>query len=238
MDIKILQEVGLTKTESIIYLVLLDLGSSPAGEITKKSELNRTIVYYSLEKLIEKGLVTYVIEANRKVFQPVNPDRIIEILQEKQNNINKILPDLKSRYNEISSKSNAVIYRGKKGLKSVFEEILRTNQDYYIFGAEGNFEEIFPTYFHNWNNKRIKQKINVKVIYNENIREKRQGKLNLVEMKFLPKELDFPSTTQIFGNKVSIMVFADQPFAFIIESEDVVKSYKNFFKMLWKTATL
>ena len=238
MDLKQLQEAGLTKTEAKIYFVLLDLGSALAGEITKKAELNRTIVYYSLDKLIEKGLVTYVIEANRKVFKPVNPEKLIEILQEKEKNIKKILPELKARFTEIATESDATIYRGKKGLKSVFEDILRTNKDYLIFGAEGKFEELLPAYFIHWNNKRVKQNIKVKVIYNEKIKKKRQGKLKLVDMKFLPKELDFPSTTQIYGNKVSIVVWSDTPFAFVIESKEVVKSYKNFFELLWKTAKI
>lgn len=236
MDIELLQEAGLTKTEARIYLVLLDLGSALAGEITKKSELNRTIVYYSLEKLIEKGLVTYVIEANRKVFKSVNPDRLIEILKEKEKNIHEILPELKAKFADIKTESEAEVFRGKKGLKSVFEDILRTNKNYLIFGAEGKFEELFPAYFIHWNNKRVKQKIKVRVIYSEKIKKRRKGKLKLVEMRFLSKQLDFPSTTQIYGDKVSIMVWSDPPFAFVIKSKEAVKSYKNFFELLWKSS--
>lgn len=238
MDIKTLQQAGLTKTEAKIYLVLLDLGSALAGEITKRSELNRTIVYYSLEKLIEKGLVTYVTEANRKVFKSVNPNRLIEILKEKEKNIQKILPELKTRFETIKTESEATIFRGKKGLKSVFEDILRTNKDYLIFGAEGRFKEVFPAYSIHWDNKRVKQKIKVKVIYNEKIKKKRKGKLKLVRMRFLPKNLDFPSTTQIYGDKVSIMVWSNPPYAFVIKSKEAVKSYTHFFNLLWKTANL
>ena len=236
MDLKTLQEAGLTNTEAKIYLALLDLGSALAGEITKKSGLNRTIVYYSLEKLIEKGLVSYVTEANRKVFQPVNPKRLMEILQEKEKNIQKIMPELRARFESIKIESEATIYRGKKGLKSVFEDILRTNKDYLIFGAEGRFKEIFPAYSGHWDKRRVKQKIRVKVIYNEKIRNKREGKLKLVNMRFVSKDLDFPSTTQIYGNKVSIMVWSNPPFAFVIKSKEAVKSYTNFFEMLWGTA--
>jgi len=236
MDTIQLQEVGLTKTEAKIYIALLELGSALAGEITKKSELNRTIVYYSLDKLIEKGLATYVLEANRKVFKPVKPERLIEILKEKEKNIQDILPELKEKYAKIKTEEDATIYRGKKGLKSVFEDILKTNKNYLIFGAEGKFEEVFKDYFYNWNVRRIKQKISIRVLYNEKIRSKREGKLKLVDMKFLPKELDFPSTTQIYGDKVSIMVWSDPPFAFVIESKEAVKSYTNFFNILWQQA--
>ncbi|MFH1425300.1 MAG: helix-turn-helix domain-containing protein [archaeon] len=234
MEIKQLQEAGLTNTEARIYLVLLELGSGLAGEITKKSELNRTIVYYSLNKLIEKGLVSYVIEANRKVFKPVNPERLIEIMEEKEKNMREILPGLKKKFESKMSESDAEIYRGRKGLKSIFEDILRTGKDYMIFGAEGRFEDVFPDYFHLWNKKRVERKIKVRVVYNEKARQMREGKLKFVEMRFLPKELDFPSTTQIYGGKVSIMVWSKPEFAFVIKSKEAVKSYMNFFELLWK----
>lgn len=236
MDLNTLQEAGLTETEAKIYLSLLDLGSALAGQITKRAELNRTIVYYSLEKLIEKGLVSYVIEANRKVFKPVNPRRLLELVEEKQKNVQNILPELQARFSEKTTESDASIYRGKKGIKSLFEDILRTNKDYLAFGAEAKFEELLPAYFVHWNNQRVKQKQHVKIIYNEKRREQREGKLKFVQMRFLPKELDFPSTTQIYGDKVSIIVWSNPPFAFVIKSKEAVKSYKHFFELLWTTA--
>ena len=83
MNTKSLQEAGLSNTEAKVYLSMLELGPALAGEITKKSAVNRTNVYDALERLIEKGLVTYVLSANRRVFEPVNPERLQEILKEK-----------------------------------------------------------------------------------------------------------------------------------------------------------
>ena len=88
MDPKLaLQEADLTGNEAKIYLALLELGSALAGEITKKSGINRTNVYDALDRLIEKGIVSYVITANRKYFEATNPERIISYLEEKENAI-------------------------------------------------------------------------------------------------------------------------------------------------------
>ena len=108
MDLEILQDIGLSVTESKVYLALLELGNALAGEITKKSQINRTNVYDALERLIEKGLVTYVISANRKVFEPVNPERLKEILEEKQANFNTLLPELELKYKEHKSEEEAI----------------------------------------------------------------------------------------------------------------------------------
>ena len=110
MNLDILQELGLSITESKVYLALLDLGSGLAGEITKKSQINRTNVYDALERLIEKGLVSYVVSANRKIFEPVNPERLKEILEEKEENLKKILPELQLKFKENKSIRNFHLY--------------------------------------------------------------------------------------------------------------------------------
>ena len=113
MDLQVLQEIGLSSTESKVYLALLELGSTLAGEITKKSQINRTNVYDALERLIEKGLATYVISSNRKVFEPVEPNKLKTMLEEKQEKLKEILPLLQSRYNEIKSNEEAIIFKSK-----------------------------------------------------------------------------------------------------------------------------
>ena len=91
MNTEVLQEFGLSKTEAKVYLALLELGKSKAGEVTKKSLVNRTNVYDALERLIEKGLVSYVSENNKKVFEAVNPQRLQEILKDKHEKLGKIV---------------------------------------------------------------------------------------------------------------------------------------------------
>ncbi len=54
-------------------------------------------------------------------------------------------------------------------------------------------------------------------------------------MKFLPEIYDFPSTIMIYGDKVVTIVWLEEPFGFMIKSEEAVKSQKNFFDILWKS---
>ena len=237
MDTQILQEIGLSNTEAKVYLALLELGSALAGEITKKSEVNRTNVYDALERLIEKGLVTYVISANRKVFEPVNPEKLQEILKEREQKLNSAMQELQLKYKTSKAKEEATIFKGKKGIKSIFEEILKEKKDLFAYGAESKFADMFPAYQKHWNKERAKLGIKVKIIYNEKVRQKKiKEKLKLLEMRFLPKEYDFPSTIMIYGDKTVTIVWTELPFGFMIRSKDAVKSNMNFFEILWKIA--
>ena len=59
-----LEKAGLTKIESKVYLSLLDLGPSLAGQISKHSGIHRRSVYDALDRLAEKGLISYIVKNN------------------------------------------------------------------------------------------------------------------------------------------------------------------------------
>jgi sugar-specific transcriptional regulator TrmB len=233
----ILQEIGLSQTESKVYLALLELGNGLAGAITKESGINRTNVYDALERLLDKGLVTYVITANRKVFEPVSPKKLQEILKEKENKLNLLIPELNSRFKENKQKEKATLYKGSKGIKSIFESVLEEGKTLFAYGAESKFTELLPAYKNYWNKERIKNNIKVEILYNEKVKRlKKQESLKLMTMKFLPKKYDFPSTIMIYGDNVATIVWSESPFGFVVKSKEVTKSNMNFFKILWKTA--
>ena len=68
MDIKALENLGLSNVEAKVYLALLEVGSVVANKIAEQSGIHRRTVYDALETLIEKGLVSFVIEANKKYY--------------------------------------------------------------------------------------------------------------------------------------------------------------------------
>jgi len=237
MNTQILQEIGLSNTEAKVYLALLELGSALAGEITKKSEVNRTNVYDALERLIEKGLATYVVSANRKVFEPVNPERLQEILKEREEKLNSLMPELKLKHKTSKAKEEATIFKGKKGIKSIFEDVLKDKNELFAYGAEGRFGDMLPAYRKEWNKRIEKLKIKKNMIYSEKVKiRKIREKLKLTSMRFLPKEYDFPSTILIYGDKVITIVWTELPFGFMIKSKEAAKSNMNFFNILWKVA--
>lgn len=246
MDIKqALKEIGLPENEAKIYLTILELGSALAGEITKKSGINRTNVYDALDRLIEKGLASYIIESNRKYFEATEPEKIISFLDEQEKQIQnkkelikKILPEIQTKRILSKQTLEATIYKGKKGLKSIAEDSLNS-KEMFVYGAEAKFEEFFPYYFKHWHDKRKKLKIKAKIIFNEKIRHKRQNKkLPLLEMRFSKTLEETPAMTWIYGDKTAIVVWGEQPVITLIRSKEVAKSYKQFFEILWKNAKI
>ncbi len=242
MELENLLQLGFTENEAKVYLALLEAGLSTITKIIFKTNLHKQIIYDNLQRLTAKGLVSYVIQSNRKYFQAVSPEKIKDILEEqkkeletKENLLEEILPQLLARKEESKSSSLATIYYGKKGLKSILEEILKQKEEVLSFGAEGKFKQLFGPYWENYNKRREKLKIRFRVLWNEKLRGKREQILYL-DAKYISKEFDNPASTIIYGNKTAIILWEEIPFAVLIESAKISQSYRVTFELLWKMA--
>jgi len=242
MNSEELVRLGFTKNESKVYLAVLELGLSTITKIVSRTHLHKQIIYDNLEKLSQKGLVAYVMKGKKKNFSAASPEKINALLGEEQKELKekkelleKLIPELILIRNSAVEKQIASIFHGKEGIKTILEEILKYNKEVYAFGAEGKFKAILGIYWINYNQKRQRLKQKWKIIYNQNLKDKRST-LTYVELKFIPKEFENPASTIVFGNKTAIILWEDVPTGILIESEKITKSYKSTFNLLWKFA--
>ncbi len=244
MDTEVLKKIGLTNNEVKVYISLLGLGSTPAGILIKKVELHRTAVYDILERLIEKGLATYVMIGRIKHFEVVEPHQLLSYVEQRKDDfddhkkeIEKLLPELNMKRKLSKESQEATIFKGKTAIKTIAEDVLRTGKEMYVYGAEGKLKQFFPIYYHHFHRKRLSKKINIKIIYCEKIRKhKRHTELKNIDIKYLPDEFETPANTWIFGDKVAIIVWSEQPIATLIRSKEVAKAYHTNFNLLWGLA--
>lgn len=101
MDTKILESVGFAKGEIRVYLSLLELGETTTGTIIKSSKITGSKVYEILDKLIKKGLVSYIIREKTRYFQATSPKRLLDYINRKEakfieekKSIEAIIPEL------------------------------------------------------------------------------------------------------------------------------------------------
>ena len=241
MEKESLLKIGLSGNEAGIYLALLGLGPSLVSKIVEKTNINRTNIYDRLKRLINKGLVSYVIKNNRKYFYAAEPKRIMRYLEEKEEKIQKekelaeeIIPRLEG-IRPLTKEETVEVYEGKEGLKTILEDIIKSKQNILTYGSEGNFSEILKFYFRHYLKRLEKAKIKMKVIFNYDDTKKPFG-WKFAEVKYIPKGYKTPTETTIYGNKVAIFLLTEQPKAILIKSETIAESYKRYFNLLWKAA--
>lgn len=228
MDLK---EAGLTENESKIYLALIDLGSALAGKISRKTGLHRRTVYDVTETLIQKGLVSYILENNRRLFTASDPNNIIKSLEEKKNMLAPLVHELNSKFNSSKKKEQTNFYRGKNGLKLVFESQLE-HSEILVLGANREAYKSIPYYFKWFNERRKQKRVSLRVITSD---KSIQPKM-LAQTRYLPEKYASPMVINIYGNSVAMILWGERPFAIVVEQEEFAEGYKKYFELMWRIA--
>ncbi|GEM_PF-280034 len=238
MNTKILQNLGLTGREAEVYLILLDTGSTTTGQIIKRSSLHKATVYSILQRLIDQGLVSYVIKDGIRYFEAADPDIFLNVLREMEENLLEILPELKKKKELAKQKQEAYILEGLKGLKTARDrslKVLKKGEEILVLGASQVSNQALESYWENYHKRRVKAGIKARMLWSETTKEwgKDREKLPITDIKYLPKELETPADIDVFGNNVDIRVFTDKPFVFHMENKILADSFRNYFNLLW-----
>ena len=230
----VLEELGLNNGEVRVYLSLLKLGSVTVARLKEDTGLHRTTIYDFLEKLLNKGLANYVIKNNVKFYKASDPKKLFELLKEKEDHVRGILPVLAKISNAPKGEVQVEVYKGREGLKTILNDVLRVGKDYVIFGVdESLFRERFEVFLEQFfkQEKRIgfKERIltseDAKFVYDK----------STAFYRFMPREFFNPTPTFVWGNNVAIMIW--EPLTVIkIHHPSVAESYRHYFNLLWAIA--
>ncbi len=230
---KTLSKIGLSQNEIKVYLTLNDNGSMKAGRLSKLAHLDRSSAYNAIQMLLDKGFVSYVFVGKVKWFQAVGPKRILDYLKEQEEEVQSILPDLQERHKRKKIEGQVRLFKGIKGVKTVFLDIIRTGKDNYVFGSEGQFSQIMPEFAYQFDRMKKEKGIKTQLILRKG-RKEIDGKLS--EHRYLPNIAESPAVTNIYGDKVAIIIWTDEPEGIIIENVAAAKAYKSYFDTMWKHA--
>lgn len=241
-----LEKIGLTRNENIVYLTLLELGTSKTGEILKKSGLNSGKIYEILDGLKKKGLVSESVVNNVKHFTAAPPSQLLEYVETKKSEIKKeelevrsLLPNLERLRNVVMKDVKAVVYTGLRGIKTAADEALdsmKPGQDMVAMGITSLKDQKFNEFWKQWSQKRIQKRIFARHIisesgdYYEYFR-----KLKCTEARVLIGIT--PVAVDIFGDdKVLILNYKEPASCILIYDVNTTTSFRQFFEQLWKIA--
>lgn len=241
MDLEILEDLGLTNAEIKVYITLLRLGSAQAGEVIEKSGIQSSVVYRSFGTLINKGLINFILQGKKKIYQATKPESFFDFIEEKKRKFSEILPELKKQQEFSRKKETATIFKGVQGIKEVYSIMINTKaREYLTFGGGPITVKIMGlTWWLNLHNRRIANKLPSRQIFDLAVRESggtEIEKKKMTDIRYLPKEFAQFQETIIVGDKIAIAVFSEEPYAFLIEDKNIAEGYKKYFETLWKQA--
>jgi len=234
---EVLKDLGLSEKETNVYLALLSLGQSAVNAIAKKTRLNRVTVYDVLKYLQEKGLASYVVKSGVKYFEAAEPQKLLGDLQEKEDKVKSILPELEKLKQFLKEKPSIEMYESIAGLKTVVEDVLKEGKESW-FIADPNFMDALQFYFPHFIKKKRKIGMFSKVITLDCKRMrnyKKESSRKDVDLRYINEKL--PTTKIIYGNKIGVLSFDKQnSIGVIMENKDMANTERKLFNILWNAA--
>jgi len=242
-----LERAGLSEKEALVYIALLEIGTSSAQTISTQSKVKRATVYVILESLHKKGLVGQAEKAGTQVFYAEDPSHLEELIAEKHKQVEQIakelretVPELRKHYAKGGNRPVVRYFEGDEGLEKLLKEIGKTAS-----GGTASFTDLqkllekFPGLY-NKSSPRITKKQHFKLLYTCDkgpIRDINDNNAYQTgRWVSFRKELDFEGDITIYDNKVSITSFRGEPVSILIEHEDITRLVRALFTLAWEAA--
>ena len=237
-------KLGFSSGEGRVYEAIMNSDSATLQHVHEQTGIERRNVYDIINKLISKGLVSYFMENGHKVYRLTSPKNILSYLDDEEKSIGEKrailsaeLPKLMKLHEAAKPQFDVRIYRGKEGIKSLFNEMLDSTDIHFIGGNWGVVKYVGREWWDRWMEKRITKRVRMHDIItaSANLIAEYPPPEKYYEFRVLPPEMGSPNVIAIFGDRVVNIFWGENLFAFQIENAEIAENYLNYFNYLWKT---
>ncbi len=242
-----LKSLDLTPNQIEVYLTLLQLGQCTASTLSNKLKINRTTLYSTLKVMQNKGLVSNYKKQSATFFSAISPDLILEKARRKLNEvqtyfnqIENIIPELKSLEQLYANSPKLKLYEGAEGIKALYTETFKSKKIHAFIPLH-----TLPKELHSFLTKEYiemrkeNESFTHAIVDNSPFAKKYQtkDKDSYRETKIIPyKNLPLDAEISLYGkNKIAIISFTDELVGFSIENQAMYNTLLSVFKIVWNT---
>lgn len=241
-----LTALGLTKHEIAIYRMLLEIGSTQAGPLVKKTRLHRMFVYNALDSLTDKGLVSITHKKRIKIFQANDPDILLTNAEKVRTIAQEAIPQLRKLQQQKGNLVNVQTFTGHQGLQTALTLVIEsaakhTPREILILGGASAEEfyygvaDWYPKYAELLKQHRVKKKLLAPSTTTKGFEPFRKEKNT--KLRVIARGLSSPTYTRITPDLVSIEIYRPQIVVIQIHNPAIATSYSDSFNLLWKAGT-
>jgi predicted transcriptional regulator len=238
-----LQDFGLSPSETAVYIALLEAGRELGGsDIAKKASIPRQYVYTALPTLRERGLVVEIPHGKQSRYKAVSQGEIEKIAKRKLVEAEKLVQEL-STFSRLGYEQDFEVIQGAEAIQryefQMVEALDTGDTEYIIGGASDGFTKAMGPLLKRYLNEKKKKNIGVKYIGSPNEEPYYKQFIGLYQnqeyhfMKELPQGV---AHMVVRKDSVSFYSFLNPPLIYVIKSPVVAKNYEQFFLMLWEIA--
>lgn len=243
----LLEEIGLSASEASVYIALLG-GAQSVSEIIKQTSEKRPTVYYSLNSLEKRGLVSKTGKEYGNKFRVGSLEELESLVEgsirkqehllEKTKKLSEIYPK-----GSIQAKSLVSYFESPEAVKQAIFSSLYTKEKSIrsIVPAQNYFQEIGADFVAEYVKEKKKRKVKTVALW-EDIPNKKTitDYYYSLAVRQLPIDMhnSFDTTVFIFDNKTLYISPKSEQYAVLIQSDAHSKMMKAMFDNIWLNAII
>ncbi len=240
--------LDLNENEAVLYGQMLSHPQSTVQELGTRAPFPRTMLYYVLKQLMQRGLVSARKEGWRTVYVAENPERLYDLLSRKEKEferetaaIRELVPHLKQRYRFAGKRPTVRTFEGLEEYQKALEDSIVSKPKeilaYEMLGAKKPAIQMRDAH----ERRRVTRKILKKVLFFES-----RDAMRALESRRYDDFTQFRSIKDgpaPFGADVTLydgkLLYTSyyaghEPTAVLIEDEALYMMQKSLFDALWK----
>lgn len=234
----LLEDLGLTKNEVLVYLDLVKHHVCNAQEISQRAGIYRSNCYESLRRLVGRGLVSEVKRENTSYFQARDPEVLREIVEKQKDSLEEAISKIREIGKIFESRESASIYYGLAKLKSLFMTFAESGQEILTYNVPISIvEKIGEGFMDSFHEKRMESKTPLKIIYAAyNERVAKLSSLSSTKVKFLSNTGVSNTSVTIWGDYVYLFIIEGTVTIIEIKNRAVADTFRGQFEVLWENS--
>lgn len=236
--LKLFSSLGLSSTETKVYLASLKLGPTSIQEIAKRSKLSRTATYDAVAALQSYGLMSTFQRGKKNFFSAEDPDRAVQYFKGKIQGMKGRLETLTNSIDEMKmmaggERPTVRFYEGNEALYTLYTDMakLRPKTFFEVSNIDDVYEYLDTKYLHEVRKVLDASKMETRLLHRGKLRNPMPG-VDYCEL--LPELGDFHGDIWIYGNRVAFVEFVGKVLAVIIESETLADTARVLYEAAWQ----
>lgn len=247
---KILEKLGLSTSETELYLTMLAHGALEARELLRLTRAKRPTVYYALKQLENRGLIHAVPAASGKQrFQAEPPEHLLTMLQLREQEVHALLDEATAALPELRQTSPAregipavSFYQGEQAMKQIVMETLYAKSRHMdcIAPHDNFFWQIGQTFSQRYIDERATRGITTRNLWEEPLKPEiltrsYQGRS---QVRILPASMHnrFRTTIFLYDDKVMYISSVASGYVLLVQSKEHHETMKAMFDGLWESS--
>jgi sugar-specific transcriptional regulator TrmB len=248
-----LRDFGFSDKESKLYLLLAECGKATATSLSRRSKLSRSSVYFVLDSLRKRGLVSAETKNGTTYFAPCDPQVLKEELKCSQQEIAKkilsaeklaqqLLPFFRAKQFHVPKlhfiEGRQAVLKTLSNREDLWHEsMLKTDSTWWGFEDGAMFTHYKSWFEHIWSKFKTlrEERLNVRVFSNAPVAAYLEGRFPRTLLRPLPTGYNFSTTLWLMGDFIILISSREKPhYMYQLEDPALAENLRVIFRLLWK----